>query len=622
MEKIWAKLKGFKKKYLIMALILAVVAAGGAYAYRRLAGKQTAATVTYTAATVQRGDVEVKISGSGTVEPVSRFEIISLVKGEILSCAYEEGDTVKAGDVLYKIDSTDLQNNIQKQYNNIEKQQMTLKTNADNLAACKVRAPSSGTLTDFTLKVNDTAGSGKIATIVNNDSFIATVPFNASQLSQIHIGDSATVTSALYMTTINGTVTYKSNSASSSSDGSILYDVEITLSNPGALAEGVSVGATVHTSSGDVKSPASGKLENGGVTSVIPGVSGKVTKVYVRNNQYVKEGDLLFQIDDTDYANAQTKANIEYSDLQLSLQSYTKELDNYNITAPIDGVVLSKSYKVGDTIGSSSNSSATLMTVADTSKMVFNLAVDELEISSVQVGQTADITADALPNETFTGAVTKIAKEGTSSNGVTTYQVELTIEAPGGLISGMNVNAEIIIQKAENALYLPVAAVTNITGERGFVLVKDDSAVQPGEGAAGTEGMQGERPQMGDGTGQGRRQQGGDGTDRTAMPQMTEPPAGSQSVGAAPARQWGQRGMTAPDGYQYVMVTIGLTNDDSVEIKSGLSEGDEVYIATVKSSSTATQTQRSGNNTIRMSTGIGGGGGGFSGGGPPMGGGR
>ena len=78
--------------------------------------------------------------------------------------------------------------------------------------------------------------------------------------------------------------------------------------------------------------------------------------------------------------------------------------------------------------------------------MVFNLEVDELEISKIELGQTANITADALPDETFTGEVTKIANEGTSQNGVTTYKVELTISEPGNLISGMNVNAEIIVR--------------------------------------------------------------------------------------------------------------------------------------------------------------------------------
>lgn len=570
----WKKFKG--KKKIIIPIIVLLAASAGVITYSKLGNKKVSPAQAFTSAKVTRGDIAFKISGSGTVEPVSRYEIISLVRGEILSCNFEEGDYVNEGDILYRIDSTDVQNNIQKQRNSIEKTQLTAKTNAENLESLKVRAPISGTLTDFNVKAGDTARADNVGTITNSSSLIATVPFNSSQLAKIRTGDSATVVSALYMTSLSGTVTYKSNIPSGSADGSALYDVEISLQNPGSLSNGTSVGATVHTSSGDVTSPASGTIKNAETASVIPKVSGKVTKVYAKNNTYVSKGDILFQIDDTEYLQAQKKTNLELQDLQLSLQSSIKELENYNIKAPISGVVISKEYKTGDTIGNSQNSSASLMTIANTSAMVFNLDVDELEISKIAVGQTADITADALPDQTFTGAVTKIAKEGTSQNGVTTYQVELTIAEPGNLISGMNVNAEIIVEESKDTLLLPVSAVSGIRNGQGTVMVKAHSEAP----------QDGKQPPKPNAASQGRA---GGFQDTAGAPQGSAgAPQGSAgapqgSAGAPQGRAGGFQG--TPKGasnaensqYTIIRVEVGISNSDYVEILSGLNEGDEVF---------------------------------------------
>ena len=610
-----------RKKLIIISMLLVAAIAAGVFAAGKLKGNKASAEVVYAEAEVTRDDVSVTISGSGTVEPISRYEIIALVKGEILESRFEEGAAVNEGDILYRIDSTDLQNSIQKQYNSMERTQITANTNADNIANLKVRAPSSGTLTEFSVKVNDTINAAKAATIINSQDLTVTVPFNASQISKIRTGDRVTVTSAAYMTTIDGSVSYVSDVVGGSSDGSTLYDVEITLRNPGALTGGISVGATVHTSSGDVKSPVSGTVDNSEATSVIPKVSGKVTKVNVRNNQYVRQGDVLFELDGTDYAQAQRRTNLELQDLQLSLESQYKELDNYNIKSPISGTVITKNYKVGDTIGNSQNSSATLMTVADMSKMVFNLEVDELEISKIRVGLKADITADALPDAAFEATVSKVANEGVSSNGVTTYSVELIIDEPGSLMSGMNVNAEIIVEQSADTLVLPIAAVSNVRGGMGFVLMKvDDAPEMPdmsamggmrirtfdgdGEFAVSPEGERDEAVSESEGMPR-RRIQGEGGEETSPVRGDGERPVRINGEGERPIRIDGEGerasrgdgaavsggtapangntragGMTmggAPEGYVRVPVVLGLSGTDTIEILEGLNEGDKVY---------------------------------------------
>ncbi|OQB15974.1 MAG: multidrug resistance protein MdtN [Firmicutes bacterium ADurb.Bin193] len=540
MKKMMLRLKKMsRKKKIVISAVIVLALSVGAYAFFGFGKDSKVASATFTPSIVRRDDLAVTISGSGTVEPVARFDIVALVKGEIIESNFNEGDTVRQGDVLYRIDSTDASNSIQKQHNNVEKAQLNVNTIKENIANLKVKAPASGVLTDFNVKVDESVRADRIATIIDKTNMVATIPFNAGQISKINEGDPVTVTSALYMTTMKGKVTYKSNTPSGSQDGSSLYKVEISVQNPGSLAPGTSVGATVHTSQGDVKSPVSGTVENGDSTPVIPKVSGKVIKVYVKNNQYVNKGDLLFEIDGTDYTESYRKAILELQDAKLSLESSSKELEKYNITSPIDGIVLSKKAKAGDTIGNSAGDrDSNLMTIADTSKMVFNLDVDELEISKVKVGLLADITADALPNEKFVGQVTKVANEGTSQNGVTTYEVELTISDPGNLISGMNVNAEIIVEESKDTLVVPVSAVTGIRNGYGYVIVRSDYVEEDlsgpeqrrpgGDSQRGESGQRGNSPSNAQGGENSQRRPGGD-SQRGESGQRVNRPSFAQS---------------------------------------------------------------------------------------------
>ena len=103
--------------------------------------------------------------------------------------------------------------------------------------------------------------------------------------------------------------------------------------------------------------------------------------------------------------------------------------------------------------------------------MTFEMSVDELDVASVQVGQTVEITADAVDGTTYTGTVTNVSLESSYSNGVSTYPVTVTITDYGDLLPGMNVDARIITGSSEQALVVPAGAL--MRGNR--VYVSEDS---------------------------------------------------------------------------------------------------------------------------------------------------
>ena len=164
--------------------------------------------------------------------------------------------------------------------------------------------------------------------------------------------------------------------------------------------------------------------------------------------------------------------------------------------------------------GDALTSGSTLCVIYDLSYLEMVINVDELQIGALSVGQKVQLTADAVTDKTYVGTVTRVSMKGSSSGGTTTYPITIRIDNTDGLRPGMNANAEIVVAEASNALVVPNAAV--IRG--GYVLVSKKS------------------------------------------------PSAANAV----------EDMDAPDGYVYVKVETGVSDDSYTEIKSGLQEDDTV----------------------------------------------
>ncbi len=163
--------------------------------------------------------------------------------------------------------------------------------------------------------------------------------------------------------------------------------------------------------------------------------------------------------------------------------------------------------------GDSVESGTNLCIIYDLSYLEMTINIDELDINDISVGQLVTVTSDSMSG-TFDGVVTRVSMVGTTSGGTTTYPITVQIDEPGDLRPGMNVNADIVVEQATDVIAVPNACV-----QRGnYVLVT----------------------------------------------------AGSPSAANA------VEGMTAPEGYVYVSVDTGVSDDNYTEITSGLQEGDIV----------------------------------------------
>jgi len=168
---------------------------------------------------------------------------------------------------------------------------------------------------------------------------------------------------------------------------------------------------------------------------------------------------------------AQDRANLKQLEEQLS---YT------DIESPIDGVVLSRDVEMGDAVSSILvlGSSATLvMTLGDTSSVYVKGKVDESDIGRVYLGQPARIKVESFKDKTFNGVVTKISPMGVEKDNVTTFEVRVSINNPGGeLKAEMTANAEIILEEHKNVLQIPEGAIIYDKDKKASVEIPDTSA--------------------------------------------------------------------------------------------------------------------------------------------------
>ncbi|MGA8939221.1 MAG: efflux RND transporter periplasmic adaptor subunit [Acidobacteriaceae bacterium] len=171
----------------------------------------------------------------------------------------------------------------------------------------------------------------------------------------------------------------------------------------------------------------------------------------------------------------QTQAQVQQA--QASLNQLEEQLSYTNVTSPIDGVVLSRDVQIGDAVSSILvlGSTATLvMTLGDTHQVYVKGKVDESDIAKVYLGQTARIKVQSFPNRTFAGRVTKIAPLGVEKDNVTTFEVQISIDNPGGeLKANMTANAEIVLEEHKNALTIPEQAVLYDKDRNASVWVPD-----------------------------------------------------------------------------------------------------------------------------------------------------
>ena len=446
------RLGGKKKRWLKVLIVLLVVAAIVTGCLAKMAGnvnQQLAGS--YLVATAQRQDLTVSVSGTAALEPADSYNVTTLLSGDILDAPFEEGDLVTKDTLLFAMDSSDAQDSMDRAQISVQQAQLSYQQAQE---ALHPTATLSGTISEVYVHNGDSVNAGtELARIVASTELSIDFLFPFAAPTDFYVGQTATVFVDGYAGSQAGTVTSVSNSTAITSNGKPSVSVRVRLNNPGAVSDAYTASAVIgnYTSYGQaaVSMPASSVVYASG--------SGTVNGFAKLAGSTVSKGEVLCTVESETIRDQIENARLNLQSAQLSAGTASDTVDDYNIKSPIAGTVIEKSFKAGDKVDGAS--SGTLAVIYDLSYLKLEMAVAELDIGKVEVGQRVEITADALEGQTFEGVVDKVSINGTTANGFTNYPVTVVIEDYGDLKPGMNVSAQIIGEEIPNALCIPVDAV-------------------------------------------------------------------------------------------------------------------------------------------------------------------
>ncbi|WP_294513538.1 HlyD family efflux transporter periplasmic adaptor subunit [uncultured Intestinimonas sp.] len=533
--------KGWVKKLVAVVLVCAI-AGGGAWYF--LGGDQNTAAAadnTYTTAEVTRQTITSTITGSGTLEAADSYSVTTLLEGTILTADFEEGDQVEEGTVLYTIDSSDASSSLEQSQISVNQAQRNYNNAVENLDDLTVTAPVSGRILSLDVEVGDDVAAGQtVATIRNSDVMELTVPFPADDAQGFYVGQAASVTLDSTFEILTGTVSEIAANTEVLTGNMIVRQITIQVDNPGGITTTQSASAEIN----GVGSSSGGTFTYADESTVVADVAGTVAAISISEGDWVDKNQTLLTLTSETLSDQVQSASESLRNAEISYDKQTEQLDDYTITAPITGTIVDKYYNAGEI----SEANQVMCTIYDLSYLTMTLSVDELDISDIAVGQTVSVTADAVEGQTYTGVVTKVSVAGTSTGSATTYPVTIRIDETDGLLPGMSVDATIELESAENVLAIPTAALNR--GNTVLVTADSPSAVNA----------------------------------VTQTPEDTEGIEAPEGTGELPADLPSNSG--TDEQYVSIPVTVGISDDNYIEITSGLQEGDVVaYIPTTSSNS-------------------------------------
>ena len=491
---------------------------------------------------VYRGMLETAVQGWGFIKPVEMADIAVLSKSRVLESYYTMGDMVFEGDLLFTLDSEELDEAIEELYLQIEALQKKIdKANeelnvimgdeAERQSNLTVTAPFSGQLieaADFSTGDYVSAGQ-RVGILVDNRNLTLSLYFSYAYENDISVGQTADISIPVTMSVISGQVSQINKVRRISPEGTTLFEVIISLDNPGTLTNGMDASAVIQSGAESIYPYEAGKLAYGRIEELVIRAPGKLVYVDVMSYMDYRRGATLCRIEYRE-DNARVEAllqeikgyelDIEKIEGDITLKS--KDYESLNVTAPMSGTVMYNNLTPGEIV----EPGFAVISIAKLDKMMVEAQVDERQVSQVRPGMEVQITVWTMDGQMMMPGIVKSvsmtpnANQGGYGGSVIYYPAIFEIENYGGmLMSGQGVEYRLIVDQRWDILVAPVIAVKN-TEQGTCVFVKTDD--RPDNAIDLAEGI-------------------------------------------------------VPDGFFAVPVECGIGNENGIEILSGIEEGAEVF---------------------------------------------
>lgn len=349
---------------------------------------------------------------------------------------------------------------------------------------------------------------------------------------------------------------------------------------------------------------ATGTISPAATKEILSNNGGEIKELSVKEGDMVKKGQKLFvvdsddlrqQVDKAEYSLQQeslklekTKTEEEKEIQELAVEQAEKDLQNkknnlykMTVTSLIDGMISVRNNNNGDNV----QSGKSILSIVDVSSFKINVQVDELDIAKVKQGQKAEIKIDAIKDKTFEGTVEEISPVGTTTNNITTYNVSIGIKEPSGVKIGMSANVNILVESKKGVLTIPVEALMDRDGKK-YVMVPLEDKTNTNNNADNQQNEEASKNKQ-ENLQQNTQENSEEGQNKRNAQRRT------------------QRNFSNTDGIQQklVPVEIGLINENTVEVISGINEGQVVLISMPQTTNTNTNMKGNSFNGMMPSAG-------------------
>lgn len=515
-----------KKTVIIAAAAFVLLAAAGTAALRssgRSAGTGRGTAVM--TAPVTRQDISSRLSSSGVLKPRNSYQVSSLAEGEITSADFEVGDQVEKGQVLYRIDVSSMEEEMKAAQNSAERAARNLEEAQKDYSRAQgrfndgiFRSGDSGYIKKIYIKAGETVSSGtKIADIEDDSIMRLKVPFLSAEAAAIGTGSTALVTLSSTGEQIPGTVTAVSSKDETLTGGRIVRYVTIEAANPGGLTTEQSAAASVGDYSSSLEGTFSPVVET--ILSADLPDSVTVEQLLVSEGDYAAKGAPIFRFD--------------RESADKLMRSFWEKLDSEK------DAMDSANSKIESTKSSMNNYTIT----APISGTVIrkNMKAGD-KITSKGSGDGVMAVIYDLSSITFSMSIDELD----ISKVKTGQTVQITAEAAGDA-SFRGIVENVSLESANN---------NGITTYPVSVTVKDPKGLLPGMNVNGKILLEESKNALV--------------IPAASLMRGNVVYVKDPSVKAAQGE--------VPAGFREVTVETGITNDEQVEVTSGLAEGDEVYL--------------------------------------------
>ncbi|WP_020559748.1 efflux RND transporter periplasmic adaptor subunit [Thiofilum flexile] len=505
------KKKGNWGKRLITLTVLAALAGGGYYYYQNAIIPASSTVTSYQTEAVTRGNISTIVTATGTLQPVNQVDIGTELSGTIDEVLVDDNDTVKKGQKLASLKTSQLQDNI-------TKMEAALASARSKVAQAKAQlAQTDSKILQAKANLKQGIANAKQSSVqIHKDQ--AQVQQNTAQLTQSNASvqqslaqvqqnnaqiqqyyaqiqqinaqiqqAKANITQAKATTLEARVKLNRLRELQKASGGRLPAQTELdsavatwqkaqaaesaTVSNVQALQASIGgVKANIEAAKANLASAKAGVTSSkAGVTSAQASIDSAKAGVSASNlsaeaSQANVEGlQALVQSAEADKISA--KANVEavnanVIEAKANLRSAQSDLAKATIISPIDGIVLTRSVEPGQTVASSL-SAPTLFTLAeDLKKMELQVSVDEADVGQVQEGQTAEFTVDAWSGRKYSATITRVSLGSTITDNIVSYTTLLMVANDDlTLRPGMTATANINTKVHENVLLVPNAAL-------------------------------------------------------------------------------------------------------------------------------------------------------------------